>query len=112
MSEKDTMNLLAMIEAIEKIEKFTATIQSSAEFENDFKSFDACLMNFIVIGEMTLRLSSDFMEKHNEVEWYKMKAFRNMVAHDYFGIDAVKVWDIIKIQLPSLKIKINRITEK
>ena len=109
MSDKDNLALLAMLEAINKIELISAEIKSAEELETDFRSFDACLMNFIVIGEMTLRLSPAFLEKHSEVEWYKMRAFRNLVAHDYFGIDVTKVWDIIKLQLPPLKLKLDLI---
>jgi uncharacterized protein with HEPN domain len=112
MSEKDTLALLAMLEAIDKIDRIAAEIKSEEEFENNFISFDACLMNFIVIGEMTLRLSTDFLEKHSEVEWHKMRAFRNLVAHEYHGIDVVKVWEIITFQLPALKTKLKQITQK
>ncbi|PIX33239.1 MAG: DUF86 domain-containing protein [Bacteroidetes bacterium CG_4_8_14_3_um_filter_31_14] len=111
LSEKDKFTLLAMLEAIDKIEIISAEIKSAEEFEKDFRFFDACMMNFIVLGEMTLRLSPAFLEKHSEVEWHKMRAFRNLVAHDYFGIDLAKVWDIIKLQLPPLKTKLKQITE-
>lgn len=110
-TEKDHINILAILEAIDKIEKNTEAINSSEEFEKDLKSFDACLMNFIVIGEMTLRLSADFIDKHSEIEWYKIRALRNIAAHDYFGIDAEKVWDIIKTKLPELKKELLRIIE-
>lgn len=109
ISEKDNLLLLALLEAISKIEKISEEHNSVKEFECDFKSFDACLMNFIVMGEMTLRLSPEFIENYPEVDWFKMRAFRNMVAHDYFGIDAEKVWEIIKIHLPHLKGKLNQI---
>jgi uncharacterized protein with HEPN domain len=109
MFERDKLVLMAMLEAIDKIEIISAEIKSAEEFEKDFRSFDACLMNFIVIGEMTLRLSSELSEKHSDIEWYKMRAFRNMAAHNYFGIDAAKVWDIIKSHLPPLKTKLKQI---
>ena len=111
MSEPERIHitLLAIIESIEKVEKITANIHSVDEFENDFKSFDACLMNFIVMGEMTLRLHETFLNKHNEIEWFKIRAFRNMVAHDYFGIDVEKVWDIIQNKLPELKQQISKV---
>jgi uncharacterized protein with HEPN domain len=108
-TEKDHIALLAILEAIEKIQKISAPIKSPEKLEADFIAFDACLMNFIVIGEMVLRLSDTLMGKYKEVEWYKIKGFRNMVAHDYFGIDAEKVWDIIQTKLPELKAKANQI---
>ncbi len=81
-------------------------------FEKDVKAFDASMMNFIVIGELVVRLSDDFLEKHKEVEWYKIRSFRNMAAHDYFGISPNKVWDIVQNKLPELRIKLHQITGK
>ena len=61
------------------------------------------MMNFVVIGEMIDKLSDEFKKNHPEVEWIKIKGFRNIVAHDYFGIDAEEVWQIIKTKIPILQ---------
>jgi uncharacterized protein with HEPN domain len=61
------------------------------------------MMNFVVIGEMVDKLSIDFKNKHPEIEWHKIKGFRNIVAHDYFGVDAEEIWQIIKNDIPKLK---------
>jgi uncharacterized protein with HEPN domain len=61
-------------------------------------------MNFIVIGEMVDKLSDAFKEHtEQQVDWYKIKGFRNVLAHDYFGIDAEEVWQIIHQDLPVLQ---------
>jgi uncharacterized protein with HEPN domain len=109
MSDRDKLVILGMLEAIGKIEKIASDIDSLETFENDFKSFDACLMNFIVLGELVLRLNNEFITKHSDIEWHKIKAFRNMVAHDYFGIDAEKVWDIIQNKIPQLRLSLEKI---
>jgi uncharacterized protein with HEPN domain len=70
------------------------------------------MMNFIVIGEMVLRLSEEFVENHSQIEWFKFREFRNMIAHNYFGIDAEEVWQIIKNDLPQFKISIEAILNK
>ncbi len=59
-------------------------------------------MNFVIIGESFLRLNSDFIENNAEIEWYKIRGFRNLIAHDYFGIDVEEVWDIIQSKIPEL----------
>jgi uncharacterized protein with HEPN domain len=64
------------------------------------------MMNFVVIGEMVNKLSDDFKIVHPELEWNKIKGFRNIVAHDYFGIDAEEVWQIVSNKIPDLKINI------
>ena len=100
MPEANKPALLSMPEAIEK---FSADLHTWQELKNDLESFNACLMNFLIIGEMVLRLEQDFMDAHKEIEWHKIRGFRNLVAHDYFGIDAEEVWDIIRNKMPPLK---------
>ena len=93
---KDHHCLESIIEAIDRIIEYTSEFDSADEFNNDYRNFDATMMNFVVIGEMTDKLSEDFKQDHDIIEWVKIKGFRNIVAHDYFGIDAEEVWQIIK----------------
>lgn len=109
MPENTTLALLSMLEAIDKIEKFSSDLKSWQDLKNDPETFYACLMNFVVIGEMVLRLDSEFIEKHKQIEWHKIRGFRNLVAHDYFGIDAEEVWDIIQNKIPQLKAFIKQV---
>ena len=66
-------------------------------------------MNFINIGEMADRLSKPLKARHVDVDWQKVKDFRNLVAHDYLGVDAEEVWQIIKNDLPILRGSVNNI---
>lgn len=109
MSEKNKLALLSMLDAVEKIESFTSDLATWQDLKNDLETFDACLMNFLVIGETVLRLDPEFIEAHKEMEWHKIRGFRNLVAHDYFGIDAEEVWDIIQNKIPQLKTFIKRV---
>jgi uncharacterized protein with HEPN domain len=61
------------------------------------------MMQFVVIGEIISRLAVEYKNAHNEIPWQKIKDFRNIIAHDYFGIDADEVWDIINSKLLPLK---------
>jgi uncharacterized protein with HEPN domain len=70
------------------------------------------MMNFVVIGEMVNKLFDDFKIVHPELEWNKIKGFRNIVAHDYFGIDAEEVWQIVKNKIPDLKIDITNLLDE
>jgi uncharacterized protein with HEPN domain len=58
---------------------------------------------------MVDKLSEDFKKRNSRVEWNRVKGFRNIVAHDYFGIDAEEVWQIIKNKIPELKSEINKL---
>lgn len=91
MSEKDKGNLLAILESCSKITKFIVDIDDSQSFYEDDKTFDAVLINFVVIGEAVKRLSEELREKQKHIPWLKIKGFRNLVAHDYFGVDAEEV---------------------
>jgi uncharacterized protein with HEPN domain len=56
----------------------------------------------MIIGEAVSRLSEDFKKEHPEVNWRQVKDFRNVIVHDYFGIDNNIVWDIIQFNLSEL----------
>jgi uncharacterized protein with HEPN domain len=109
MLTKDHHSLETIIEATNRIIEYTSGFNSADEFNNDYRNFDATMMNFVVIGEMVDKISDEFKKTHPKIEWIKIKGFRNIVAHDYFGIDAEEVWQIIKNKIPSLKIEITKL---
>ena len=55
------------------------------------------------MAESTQRLSDSLKAKHPEINWRKITGFRNLLVHDYLGVDAERVWKIIEIELPTLK---------
>ena len=103
MLTKDQHCIESIIEAIDRIIEYTTDIKSADDFNNDYRNFDATMMNFVVIGEMVDKISDELKSNHPEIEWIKIKGFRNIVAHDYFGIDAEEVWQIIRNKIPDLK---------
>ena len=111
MLNKDLHCLESILEAIDRIIEYTTGIKSADDFNNDYRNFDATMMNFVIIGEMIDKISDDFKKKHPEIEWIKIKGFRNIVAHDYFGIDAEEVWQIIKNKIPALKSGISNLLD-
>ena len=111
MLTKDQHCLEAIIEAIDRITDYTSEFKSADDFNNDHRNFDATMMNFVVIGEMVDKISEDFKIKNSNIEWVKIKGYRNLVAHDYFGIDAEEVWQIIKTKIPVLKSDITQLLD-
>lgn len=109
MPDKDKLNLLSINEAIEKIIDYSKAYSTADDFYKNQRDFDAVMMNFIVIGEMVSRLSEAFVEQNAQVDWFKIRGFRNIVAHNYFGIDAEEVWQIITTHIPKLKIEVHNI---
>jgi len=99
--------LLAILDAIEKVERYSKKFDNDDDFYHDELSFDATMMQFIVIGEMVAKINDTYKDDHTSVPWKEIKNFRNIVAHDYFGIDSTEIWSIIQIHLPKLKIQIS-----
>lgn len=100
---KIKFDLLAILESLVKIKEYSQDFVSADDFYHDQKSFDASMMQFVVIGETISRLDESFKKSHSEIPWQKIKDFRNIIAHDYFGIDADEIWDIIQTKLLPLK---------
>ena len=84
-------------------QKFTDDIIDADTFFSDEKTFDAVLMNFVIIGEAVARLSVELKDQEFQIPWMKIKGFRNLVAHDYFGVEAEEVWQIIQNNLYELE---------
>ena len=108
MSTKDQHSLEAILEAISKIIRFSKEFSDQDSFYKDDKAFDAVMMNFIVIGEMVSRISDATQKANAYIDWNRIKGFRNLVAHDYFGIDAEEVWQIIVNDLPQLSVDVSK----
>ncbi len=109
MPHKDKLNILSINDAIEKILNYSRSYANADNFYKNQRDFDAAMMNFIIIGEMVARLTEEFVEQNTQVDWFKIRGFRNIVAHNYFGIDAEEVWQIITTHIPTLKKEIQKI---
>jgi uncharacterized protein with HEPN domain len=105
----DKLYLLHMAECLEKIEKYTAS--GEAAFRADDMTRDAVIRNLQTLAESAGRISEQNREKHPEVEWRDIAAFRNVAVHDYLGIDWKVIWDIVAKDLPALKPKIQKMLE-
>jgi uncharacterized protein with HEPN domain len=85
----------------EKIQRYTANL-SFEEFTLDEKTTDAVARNFEIIGEAANRLPDDFKAQYTQIDWDRIRGFRNRIVHDYFGIDFSIVWNIVQKFLPEL----------
>ena len=112
MSKRDTTLLLDdMLQAALKIKKYTKDLDFNA-FWTDDKTIDAVVRTFEVIGEAAKRIESDFKENYPEIEWKRIRGFRNRIVHEYFGIDYEIVWTIIESYLDELIDWLNTLIEK
>lgn len=90
-----------ILEATQKIITYTGNL-SKAAFLEDEKTFDAVVRNLEVIGEAVKKLPDDLRAQHPTLEWKKMAGLRDILIHEYFGLDAEIVWDIVKNKVPTL----------
>lgn len=96
MSKRDTTLLLDdMLQSAHKIKKYTEGLDYN-QFVSDDKTIDAVVRNFEIIGEAANRIDSDFRDSNPEIEWKRIRGFRNRIVHDYFGIDHEIVWSIVE----------------
>ncbi len=72
-------------------------------FAADQKTVDAVVRNLEIIGEAARNLSDEIKQSLTEVEWKKIVGMRNILAHEYFGINNQIIWDIVQTKLPPLK---------
>ncbi len=100
-SHDDKLYLIHITECIVRIQEYTAEGKDS--FMQDRKTQDAVVRNLQTMAESTQRLSSTLKSKHNDVEWRDIAAFRNILVHDYLGVDLNQVWQILENEIPDLK---------
>lgn len=91
-----------IIEAVAKIETYTAGM-SFQDFSSDGKTVDAVVRNLEIIGEAAKALPDEKKVAGKGVEWRKIAAMRNILAHEYFGVNLEIVWDIVEHKLGDLK---------
>ncbi|MEW6063463.1 MAG: DUF86 domain-containing protein [Nanoarchaeota archaeon] len=97
-----------ILNSIEKIEEFLEN-KSKEDFFNDEQLHEAVARKLEIVGEATKNITKDFREKHAEIPWRKIAGLRDVLIHEYFGIDLTITWGIIKKDLPNLKEKIKNI---
>ena len=107
MSKNYRVYLQDINEAIAKIEKYTRNL-TFTQFKNNELVIDGVVRNLEIIGEAAKKLPNQVKEKTPDVEWKKIAGLRDILIHEYFGVDLEIIWDIIKNKLPKLKERINQ----
>jgi uncharacterized protein with HEPN domain len=100
-----------ILNSITRIESYVGQM-TSEDFESDEKTQDAVIRNLEIIGEAVRKLPETIIQSQPEMEWHKIKALRNILVHEYFGINIEIVWDVVQNKLPQLKSKCHDILEE
>ena len=110
MKKDNTLYLIHISECIGRIEQYMSELQ--VDFFRDFKTQDAVVRNLQILAESSQRLSNDFKTEHSEIDWKGLSGFRNVLVHDYLGVDIKRVLEIIRKDLPPLKTTIELILKE
>jgi uncharacterized protein with HEPN domain len=78
---KEILAIETMIASIDTIFQYTQSFDNADDFYHDQKSFDACMIHFINIGEMIHRIDPNFKQQHSNIPWQEIKDFRNLIAN-------------------------------
>ena len=93
-----------IIDAIDRIQIYS--VQGKSAFEGDDRLQVWMVHHLQIIGEAASRLSRDYQDAHPQVPWAQIVAMRNVLVHDYFGVDTHEVRNVIEQELPALKLAV------
>lgn len=105
----DKVYLINIIECIEKIELYTKL--NKEEFMNSSLIQDAVLRNLEIIGEATKKITPELRNYCSNNAWRQMAGLRDILIHDYMGVDLKTVWNVIENELPVIKDKIKTLID-
>jgi len=100
----DRLYLIHISECLARIEEYVRGGRRAFMESNLIQ--DAVVRNLQTLAESGRRLSEDFKAKHPDVDWRGMAGFRNVLVHDYLGLDIERVWQVIENDLPGLRSRI------
>src|SRR5690349_11802893 len=106
----DRLYLIHIMECIEWIEQYTRTGREG--FMADRMERDAVLRNFEVMGEAVKRISAPLRQQYPGVAWQRIAGFRDILIHNYPGVDIEMVWRTVEEELPNLKQHITMIMQE
>ena len=101
----DKQRLLPIIDAISEIQIYTIDESLDVFLSNSMMRF-ASIKQLEIIGEAANYLSAETKEKFSDIEWKQIIGMRHILVHEYFGIDANLIWQVIIKDLPVLEVKI------
>jgi uncharacterized protein with HEPN domain len=97
-----------IVDSIEKILSYTAGM-SFEQFRKDSKTIDAVIRNFTIIGEAARHIPDDIVQSHPEIPWREMADLRNIIVHEYFGVNEKIIWETIQTDLPGILSSLRKI---
>lgn len=109
-SKKDnSVYIEHMLDSILRIDEY---VENKELFYDSHLVQDAVVRNLQVMAESSQRLSGEIKNKYPEIPWDDISGFRNVLVHDYLGMDLDVIWSVVEQELPRLKKVLNKINKK
>ena len=109
MSTKDnSVYVEHMLDCIHRINEY---VENKEQFYDSTLVQDAVVRNMQTMAESSQRLSEKIKDAHQEIPWKNIAGFRNILVHDYLGVDLDMIWSVIEIELPSLETVLGKISQ-
>jgi uncharacterized protein with HEPN domain len=102
--------LLHAIAAIGAIQRYT--VGGREAFFADGKTQDAVIRNIEILGQAVKGISDDTRALDTAVPWRQIAGMRDKLIHEYFGVDLALVWDVVERELPSLRLRLERLSQR
>ena len=104
-ASKDIIRLEHIIQAIERIKRYTLGKRFNDLVKDDMMYY-AVVKNIEIIGEAANLLTNEFKSEHPDTQWKLITGMRNYIVHEYFQVDNTVIWDVIQNDLPYLEAQI------
>lgn len=105
--KEDKVYLKHIINCILKIE--TYTIKGKEDFMESELIQDAVIRNLQIIGEATKKIPNKIRQKEKNIPWREMAGLRDVLTHDYFGVDLKIVWNVVEKELPTIRVYLEKL---
>lgn len=91
-----------ILQACQDILDFTSGMNEAHDLGQDRRTYLAVIHSLEIIGEAARQMPRGFKSGHPEIPWREVASLRNVIAHEYFGLDNEIIWDVIRTQIPAL----------
>lgn len=102
MKKRYVLSLHDILESINRINTYTEGVNYDS-FCNNQMLIDAVIRNLEIMGEASRNVPEEIRNIYTEIPWRKMIGLRNILIHEYFGVDESIVWEIIRTNLPEIR---------
>jgi uncharacterized protein with HEPN domain len=107
-TERDIVRISHILDALGELEEYL----KNADFENFLSNsmlHSACIRQLLIVGEASAHISEATQEKLSDIEWREIIGLRNILIHEYFGIDLRIVWEVITNDIPRFKTSLDKL---